>query len=60
METRLLSNTIAMYKGFKDGVWKGLFNHIAEWTRKYETLHVMVGPVFDHDSDGLADVNITR
>ena len=34
--------------------------YIVEWTGEYNTLHVIVGPVFDHDRDGVMDVNITQ
>ena len=60
METRLLSNMLPMYKGFKEGIWRHLMETIKKWTREYVKLHIIVGPVFDHDSDGLADTNITR
>ena len=41
------------------GVWSSLVQLVRGWAGDYGTLHTVLGPVFDHDADGLWDVNST-
>ncbi|KAK2186559.1 hypothetical protein NP493_196g03063 [Ridgeia piscesae] len=59
-DTLILSNVVAMYQGFKTGIWSDLMQLIHEWTEAAVSMQVIVGPVFDYDMDGRMDENITR
>ena len=37
------------------GVWKDALWLMEEYVEKYGQIHVVAGPVFDYNSDGLAD-----
>ena len=40
-------------------IWLTMHQQIANWTDVEGSLQVILGPVFDHDGDGLRDVNVT-
>ena len=35
--------------------WEGLIQLITQWNRRYRDLNVILGPVFDHNRDTLAN-----
>ena len=37
------------------GIWQELLFLLEEYAEKYESVHVMLGPVFDYDADGNMD-----
>ena len=44
------------------GIWRNLILLIQKWVQSAGTIHVISGPVFDYDADGIADKieNITE
>lgn len=42
------------------GVWHGFNEYVKKLAVKYETVHVVTGPVFDYNADGKRDHTITR
>ncbi|ESO05851.1 hypothetical protein HELRODRAFT_159928 [Helobdella robusta] len=51
------SNAVPMYVGFQEGVWKELLHLIEEYSEKYRHINVVLGPIFDYNSDGLKDTD---
>ena len=52
--THLTSNAVPMSKELSSH-WSFLRNVIADWMLTYSTLNVVMGPVYDYDSDTFAD-----
>lgn len=44
--TFLLSNVAPMREEFNDGIWLELENNVRDWSRKYEDISVVAGPLF--------------
>ena len=42
------------------GVWGSLIKVLQDWAEHYGTIYAVLGPVFDHNADGLPDVNLTE
>lgn len=41
------------------GIWSYTWRLVKEYTVKYKSLHISVGPVYDFNYDGLLDEEIT-
>lgn len=54
--TFLLSNIAPMRKEFNDGIWLELEHNVRDWSRKYDNIIVITGPVF-RDSLGVIGRN---
>ena len=37
------------------GIWQDLLYVVEEYAEKYGSIQVLTGPIFDYNSDGLAD-----
>jgi len=61
-ETVLTSNVVLMYTEFYQKFWSPTLDRISHWASSYQAypLHIITGPAFDHNADGLKDSNITR
>ncbi|XP_060581540.1 uncharacterized protein LOC132738125 isoform X2 [Ruditapes philippinarum] len=59
-EALLSSNKVPMYTGFRAGIWAYTWRVVKEYAIEYHTIHVTVGPIYDHDFDGLMDTNLTK
>jgi endonuclease G len=46
--TFLLSNVAPMKEEFNDGIWLELEHNIRDWSRRYKSIKVVTGPVFDN------------
>ncbi|XP_078612809.1 venom phosphodiesterase 2-like isoform X2 [Branchiostoma floridae x Branchiostoma japonicum] len=58
MEALVMSNVVPQYRGFKEGIWNFTMSLVASWAQTYQGVHVVTGPIFDYNFDGLRD-NIT-
>lgn len=50
----LSSNAVRMFTGFRNGIWKFLWQTLKKYSRS-ETVNVIVGPVFDKNHNGIFD-----
>ena len=41
------------------GVWAYTWRVVKEYAQKYKHIHVTSGPVYDHNTDGLADTRFS-
>ncbi|XP_045128469.1 venom phosphodiesterase 2-like [Portunus trituberculatus] len=50
----LASNTVPI-SSFLGSRWSELLGFVHHWARRYSTINVVLGPVFDYDADSFAD-----
>jgi len=53
-DTSLTTNIVPIYLSFKP-VWKYMTAKLDEWSRAYGSIHVISGPIYDYNFDGIAD-----
>ncbi|XP_019639048.1 PREDICTED: venom phosphodiesterase 2-like [Branchiostoma belcheri] len=58
MDALVMSNVVPQYRGFKEGIWNFTMSLAASWAQTYQGVHVVAGPIFDYNFDGVRD-NIT-
>ncbi|CAH1253559.1 ENPP3 [Branchiostoma lanceolatum] len=58
MEALVMSNVVPQYLGFKEGIWNFTMGLVASWAQTYQGVHVVTGPIFDYNFDGVRD-NVT-
>ena len=56
----LTSNVSPQVKGFNNGVWNDLEMQTRSWTRKYERLYVVTGPVLPQDGKNARKMFTTK
>ncbi|XP_072170043.1 venom phosphodiesterase 2-like [Diadema setosum] len=60
MDAMISSNIVPQFIGFVQDVWDGfLIPHLSHWANISLEINVVVGPVFDYNSDGFGDNNNT-
>ncbi|XP_064605708.1 uncharacterized protein LOC135470602 [Liolophura sinensis] len=53
--SKLSTASVLMYRGFKTGIWSRLLAMVQKWAGFPLPISVTTGPIFDNNSDGLAD-----
>ena len=56
-ESFFYSNMSPQKAGFNRGIWKKLEDKVRDWTRKYDTLWIVTGPVL---TDGLQTIGVNE